>query len=95
MEKYKGALRRSLQQIDCEGKQGIVYSNEEMIDKVESELEENVKIVKSLEKELNRHNEKCMKLLGKDKVQKVQKEVEILNQKLRIIESTLGYIKNG
>lgn len=94
MEKYKRVLRRSLREIECDGKEGIVYSNEEMIDKVENELEENVKIVKKLDKELIRHNEKCLKLLRKDKVLKIQKEVEIVNQEIRILEATLGYIRS-
>lgn len=94
MEKYKRVLRRSLREIECDGKEGIVYSNEEMIDKVENELEENVKIVKKLDKELIRHNENCLKLLRKDKVLKIQKEVEIVNQEIRILEATLGYIRS-
>lgn len=93
MEKYKRVLRRTMQKIDCEGKQGVVYSNEEMIDKVEGELYDNVKFMNKLEKELSQSNNLCEKVLHKENVQRVQKDVELLNQQIRIIEATLGYIK--
>lgn len=93
-EKHRRILRKGFDNFDYDGKQHIIYENEEMINKFEDELYENVVKMNKLANELKSKVQHTEKKLVKHDVDKIQKRVEVLNQQIRILESTIRHIKN-
>lgn len=91
-EKYRRILKRTLLSFDCEGHQRVVYENETMIDIVQNELNNRIKIMDNLGKELNNKVQNTNDKLNSYKTDKIQQRVELLNQRIRILEATVRNI---
>jgi hypothetical protein len=93
-EKYRRLLRRTLLEFDSPGKQHIVYENEDMLNKVQNELDGHIKIMENLACDLDNKVKNTEKKLIKADTDNVQHRIEVLNQQIRILEATVRYIKD-
>lgn len=95
MSVYERALERAVQKIDHDGKQEIIYTNNSMMEKNEQELMSQVALMKEMEKKLRNQCVVVSRMLEKHHVDKIQEDIERLNQRIRILEATVEYINEG
>lgn len=91
-ERYRRVLRRTVLSFDSPGRERVVYENENMIDHVQEELDGRVKYMERVAKALQQRVEHTEEKMARYETDKVQKRVELLNQKIRILEATVRHI---
>lgn len=91
-ERYRRVLRRTMLSFDSPGRERVVYENEIMIDHVQDELDARVKYSEQVAKELQARVEHTEEKMARYETNKVQQRVELLNQKIRILEATVRHI---
>lgn len=93
-ERYRRVLKRTILNFDCKGpeSQRVVYENENMIDLVQDELDSRVKLMDAIGKELQSKVQHTRNKLETYQTDQIQQRVELLNQKIRILEATIRHI---
>lgn len=92
-ERYRRVLKRTMMSFDSPGKERVVYENERMIDHVQDELDNRVKYMDTVGIRLESRLSHTRVKLEKHETDKLQQRVELLNQKIRVLEATVRHIK--